>query len=43
MMNGKEDAVEEAKRRIRRNAQLTPRIRLETKEEIINWWNEYDK
>ncbi len=43
MVNGKEDAVEEAKFRIRRNAQLTSRIRLETKEELINWWNEYDK
>ena len=43
MVNGKEDVVEEAKRRIQKNAQLTPRVRLETKEEIINWWNEYDK
>ena len=43
MVNGKKDAVEEAEHRIQRNAQLTPRIRLETKKELINWWNEYEK
>ena len=43
MVNGKENAIEVGKRRIRRNAQLTPRIRLETKKELINWWNEYEK
>ncbi len=43
MVNGKENDIEKTKCRIRRNARLTPKVRLETKEKIINYWSKYDK
>jgi len=34
--------LEEADLRIRRNAELTNTIRLDTQEEIANFWEDYD-